>query len=229
MLMHRRFLYLTWHGLGEPHCRLDEATRRYWVPAASFARTIQELRRFETMRHFEARLTFDDGNVSDYEIALPVLLQHQRQAIFFVCAGRIDAPGYLSASQVRELSAAGMTIGSHGWDHIDWRTAQDADLQHELVGSRQLLSDLVGHRIDAASVPFGAVDRRVVKAAAAAGYRRLFTSSGGLTAAQTGLIPRNSVRSHFAPERDLPCLTSQAARINARLRDPVRRMKYGLY
>ena len=67
------------------------------------------------------RLTFDDGNASDVEIALPRLLERGLTAEFFVLAGRLGEPGRLTNDQVGELIAAGMAIGSHGWAHRDWR------------------------------------------------------------------------------------------------------------
>lgn len=227
--MRPRLLHLTWHGLGEPHSWLDAAARTYWVAPASFARTLDILPEIERSSAFEARVTFDDGNASDILHAVPALVARKRRATFFVCAGRIGSPGYLTAAQIREMAAAGMTIGSHGWDHVDWRVAPDNVLRHELVDSRHALSDLIGKTIDGASVPFGAVDRRVVQAASLAGFTRLFASSGGLTTATTGLIPRTSVKADFEPEHHLSLWTSQMARIQAGLRDPVRRMKYGFY
>ena len=70
-------------------------------------------------------ITFDDGNASDTEVALPLLRDRDLTASFFVCAGRIGEDGYLDAAAIRELAAAGMGIGSHGWSHVDWRATDD--------------------------------------------------------------------------------------------------------
>ena len=51
------------------------------------------------------RLSFDDGNSSDVEIALPALRERGLPRRFFVVAGRLDRPGSLSRDDVRELHA----------------------------------------------------------------------------------------------------------------------------
>lgn len=69
-------------------------------------------------------LAFDHGNVSDIKHALPALCRRGITAHFFVLAGRIGAAGYLSAQDVSSLHSAGMTIGSHGVHHRDWRRSR---------------------------------------------------------------------------------------------------------
>src|SRR5882672_5481062 len=55
-------------------------------------------------------LTFDDGDASNHEHALPLLLESQFTATFFVTVGRIGSPGSLSWAQIVELQRAGMEI-----------------------------------------------------------------------------------------------------------------------
>ena len=49
-----------------------------------------------------ARLSFDDGNLSDIEIGLVGLLQRDLTASFLVLAGRLESPG--SWARVKSLS-----------------------------------------------------------------------------------------------------------------------------
>src|SRR5262245_56542395 len=62
-------------------------------------------------------LTFDDGHVSNYELALPVLLECQLKATFFVTAGFIGTGVTMNWEQIRALHTAGMEIGSHTLTH----------------------------------------------------------------------------------------------------------------
>ena len=89
-------------------------------------------------------IAFDDGNPSDLKHALGVLARLGRRARFFVLAGRVGPPGYLSEAQIATLHGAGMTIGSHGLSHRDWRTLPDEELHAELAGSRRALQELIG-------------------------------------------------------------------------------------
>ncbi len=183
-----RELILTFHGLGDGiPPRATAAERKVWVPVEWFQEIVAAL------PDEGVALAFDDGNASDAELALPILQRLGRSARFFVLAGRIGAPGYLGAGDIAALRAAGMTIGSHGLRHRDWRASADAELQDELAGSRSLLEDMLGVPVTEAACPFGSYDRRVLRAARRAGYRRVYNSDGGRSSAAAWLAPRTTV------------------------------------
>jgi peptidoglycan/xylan/chitin deacetylase (PgdA/CDA1 family) len=224
-----RRLYLTCHGLGTPDASFDAATANFWLTAEVFERTLDVAAQLAADTGIDVRFTFDDGNRSDHAIALPVLMARNRSATFFVCSSRIGQPGYLSAPQLRDLVAAGMTIGSHGHEHVNWRSLADDELARQLKRSRQGIEDVVGHPVDRVSAPFGELDSRVVRAAVTEGFRCLFASSGGFATAETGLIPRNTLKSNFVPERDLPRMAALSQRAWDGVYDRARRMKYRFF
>jgi peptidoglycan/xylan/chitin deacetylase (PgdA/CDA1 family) len=224
-----RRLYLTCHGLGTPPAGLSEASRRFWLPLDVFERCLTLAATVERQTGIDIRFTFDDGNDSDFTLAMPRLLERGRSGMFFVCAGRLDKPGYLASDQVRALAQAGMTIGSHGFDHLNWPSASDAQLRHELHDGKRAIETVIGMPINVASAPFGGLNQRVVRAAAAAGFKCLYASSGGFATAATGLIPRNTLRAGFDPESELPRMVARSYRAWAALYDTARRIKYGFY
>jgi peptidoglycan/xylan/chitin deacetylase (PgdA/CDA1 family) len=217
---------LTWHGIGCPVSDISADEARYWNPVSVFADTLAAVPRSKAQHDIAVHMTFDDGNQSDYSQAFRLLQECGQAGIFFICASRIGEPSYLAANQLREMHAAGMTIGSHGFDHINWSAATEAELEREFFGARSRIEDVLGAPVDAASVPFGMVDRRVTQWAIKAGFTRLFTSSGGFATADTGLIPRNSIINGFDPESDLVKLMTLRWRANSALRDPIRRLRY---
>src|SRR3954452_17033988 len=87
----------------------------------------------------DVRITFDDGNISDYVHGLPALMERGLNATFFVVGGRIGAPGFLHAEAVRALLDAGMQIGSHGMEHRRWRGPSERELRSELEHSKAAL------------------------------------------------------------------------------------------
>jgi peptidoglycan/xylan/chitin deacetylase (PgdA/CDA1 family) len=194
--MLERELILTFHGLGEQiPTEATAAERKVWVPVEWFEAIVS------TLPPEGVTLAFDDGNASDFEHALEVLTRLGRRARFFVLTGRIGVPGYLSESQIWTLHAAGMTIGSHGQDHRDWRKLPEDQLEAELVGSRRTLEELLGSSVVEAACPFGSYDRRVLRGLKAAGYRRVYTSDGGSTGAHVWLAPRTSVHRELELEQ----------------------------
>ncbi|MDL5352379.1 polysaccharide deacetylase family protein [Microbacterium sp. zg-YB36] len=128
------------------------------------------------VEHPTVGLSFDDGNRSDAEIALPALRERGLSATFFALAGRLKEPASLRAGDVRELRAAGMGIGSHGWGHVSWRGLSSTDAQRELVDARLALQEASGTLITEAALPLGRYDRTLLGRLKATGYRAVYTS-----------------------------------------------------
>lgn len=170
---------LTFHGIGKPRRELETGEAPYWLDEDRFLDILGLVASHASEDAIS--ITFDDGNVSDYQIALPALLDRGMEATFFVLAGRIDGGGSLSTTQIRALSAAGMAIGSHGIAHVDWTRLGAAELDHELRHSKATLERVLGAEVDSVSIPFGRYNARVLRAIRQAGYRRAFSSDGGET------------------------------------------------
>ena len=217
-----RRIVLTFHGLGEPGPDIDAAERPYWLDPASFAAT---LARANGMQGVE--ITFDDGYRSDVEIALPMLAAAGLTATFFVLAGRLGQPGALGGRDLATLARHGMSIGSHGQDHVDWTRAPAAAMRRELYDARARIEDAAGIAVRTLSVPFGAFDSRILALAAEAGYAAVHTSSGGLAGAGDWLVPRNTIRRGIDPGRLLDRLAAWPARLDSALRNPLRAWKHG--
>jgi peptidoglycan/xylan/chitin deacetylase (PgdA/CDA1 family) len=193
--MLERELILNFHGLGQAPPEATDAERKVWVPVEWFEAIVDALPREGVS------VTFDDGNASDADYALEILTGAGRRACFFVLAERIGEPGYLTASQISTLHEQGMTIGSHGLRHVDWRGLPDDGLEAELVDSRRVLEELLGAPVLEAACPFGSYDRRVLRGLRGAGYRRVYTSDNGAAQANGWLAPRNTVHRELELER----------------------------
>lgn len=187
-----RFI-LTFHGLGEPSSQVAPDELAYWVGERSFREMIEFVAARPHPQLPPIEVTFDDGNVSDIQIALPLLLENGLFARFFVLAGRIGGDGFLSKSDIRELSQAGMTIGSHGWDHVDWRKANRQQLDRELRDAKSLIEDVIGNNVSEVGIPFGHYNRWVIQHIQRCGFSSIFTSDGGM-ASGSQVSPRNTIR-----------------------------------
>lgn len=186
---------LNFHGVGDPTAspravEADEAL--YWIPAALFEE-IAGCIAFARSRGRTVGITFDDGNASDLEICAPILARLGLRAEFFPLAGRIDAAGSLSAQDLRALRGMGMVLGSHGWDHVDWRMLDEEGRRREMEAAREVIARIAGAPATAAAIPFGRYDRRTLARLQAAGYARVYSSDGG-PAGRGWLRPRASVR-----------------------------------
>lgn len=186
--MYERTINLTFHGVGDPTRPLDAGEERVWLDEDRFESVLDSV----VGRH-EVRLTFDDGNASDLEQALPRLGSRGLTATFFVVAGRLGEPGFLDAEGVRTLAAAGMGIGCHGMRHRPWRRLAGRDLDEELVDSRRVLERIMRRPVREAACPFGSYDRRVLRNLRRHGYRRTYTSDSGMARPGDWIQARNTV------------------------------------
>lgn len=187
---------LTFHGLGPVPRAIDAGERAVWAETPAFHAILDVV-----AAEPGVRVTFDDGNASDHDVALPALSERGLTATFFVLAGHLGGTGYLDAAGVRALAAAGMKIGSHGMDHRSWRGLSPADTERELGDARRLLEDLCGEPVDEASCPFGAYDRGVLEKLRRHGYRRVYTSDRLPVRAQEWFQPRFTI--HAGDDADV--------------------------
>lgn len=186
-----RRVNVCFHGIGTPTRELESGEAPYWISQPEFLRILDAL----SDRH-DVRVSFDDGNASDIEVALPALQERGLRATFFALAGRLDAPGSLSRADLRDLVAAGMTIGSHGMDHVPWRGLTPAGVSRELLDARAQLAEAAGATIHEAALPLGRYDRTTLGHLRRLGYTTVHTSDRRPARASAWLQPRHSVRSN---------------------------------
>jgi peptidoglycan/xylan/chitin deacetylase (PgdA/CDA1 family) len=183
-----RVINILFHGVGTPQREMEPDEERYWVSEDRFRNILDELAAMSRVR-----ISFDDGNLSDAEIALPALLERGLRADFFVLAGRLGAKGSLDDDGVRELARQGMNIGSHGMLHRPWSQLDRHTCHDELVTARERISAIVGADVDTAACPLGRYNRRVLVSLRRLGYRRVFTSDRRPARHNAWLQPRYSV------------------------------------
>jgi peptidoglycan/xylan/chitin deacetylase (PgdA/CDA1 family) len=193
--MSARTTILTFHGIGEPGRELDPGEADVWVSHAQFLALLDRIAGRD-----DVRITFDDGNASDVELGLPALSDRGLRATFFIVAGRLGVRRFLDVAGLRALTGAGMEIGSHGMRHRPWRGLDDRALHEELVRAKAVLEGAVDRPVTRAGCPFGAYDRRVLRAARDAGFQHVYTSDRGTAQTVDFLQARNSIGPRDTPE-----------------------------
>jgi hypothetical protein len=169
----RRRLHLLYHEL-----RPSGSAYSYVVDTAAFERHLDlylELRQPD--KALWPEITFDDGDISNYEFALPRLHARGLTAHFFITAGWTGTkPGYMGWEELRALHADGQIIGGHGWTHTLLTHCDAAQLDRELRTTRLTLEDKLGAPVTTMSLPGGRYNSQVMAACRKAGYMQIFTS-----------------------------------------------------
>jgi peptidoglycan/xylan/chitin deacetylase (PgdA/CDA1 family) len=169
-----RRLHLLYHEL-----RPSGSAYSYVIDTAAFERHLDlylELRQSD--KALWPEITFDDGDISNYEFALPRLHSRGLTAHFFITAGWTGTKaGYMGWNELRTLYEAGQIIGAHGWSHTLLTHCDQKQLDHELRTTRLTLEEKLGTAITTMSLPGGRYNSGVLAACKEAGYTRVFTSA----------------------------------------------------
>jgi peptidoglycan/xylan/chitin deacetylase (PgdA/CDA1 family) len=186
-------LILLFHGLGEPHNWVVPEELPYWLSVPSFTSLLDQVLECSTNANFRISITFDDGNASDAYLAFPELSKRGLRASFFVCAGRIGKKHYLDNSMIKDLLEGGMSIGSHGMDHRDWRILDWLALEVEIGDARRKLEELVQRPVTTVAIPFGSYDRRILNRLMRSQWECIYTSDRGITRSLAKIKPRETL------------------------------------
>lgn len=125
-------------------------------------------------------LTFDDGWVGAFEVALPLLLERGWRATAFVTRDFVGRRHFAGRDSLRAAAAAGMEIGVHGVTHRMLSACTPAEIVAEFRDCRDYLEALLGQPVTHASIPGGDMTPTVVSCARQAGMTSLSTSRPGV-------------------------------------------------
>lgn len=127
-------------------------------------------------------VTFDDGYRDFATEALDVLADVGARATLYMAVGHAGELStwngadahllgtLLPLSELPDLAAAGVEIGSHSWRHHPLDTVDREDLRREVRASADVLEDVLGTRVTSFCYPHGYHDRAVRDVVAAAGF-----------------------------------------------------------
>ncbi len=100
-------------------------------------------------------LTFDDTDLEQFTVAKPEMDKYGFKGVFFVMTVSLGRPRYMSKEQVKELSDAGNSIGSHTWDHHNVKQYQGQDWVKQIEKPSKQLEAITGKPISYFAYPFG--------------------------------------------------------------------------
>lgn len=126
----------------------------------------------------ELVITFDDGQLNNYNYAYPILKELSIPATFFVTIKRIEN-GFenktlhsMGWDHIKEISRDNLfTIGSHTISHPDLPTLQSHEIRTELKESKKILEERLSTEIKSVAYPYGRYDERVLRIARKVGFK----------------------------------------------------------
>jgi peptidoglycan/xylan/chitin deacetylase (PgdA/CDA1 family) len=143
-----------------------------------------------------AVITFDDGWRSQYDVGWPILKKLNYPLTMFIYTegvrgGKFGGGEAITWEQLAEMRDAGVDIQAHSATHQDLKKPFDKVtkkhlnpqeyqqwLDAEIAGSKQLLEQRLGIRVNCFAVPFGNWNPQVKETSMRAGYEAMFTVYG---------------------------------------------------
>src|SRR5436853_3839079 len=150
-----------------------------------------------------AVVTFDDGWKSQYEVAWPIMKKYGYPFTMFIYTegvrgGSLGGGEAITWEQLADMRDNGVDIEGHTATHQDLREGHTIALitdgkrsrtkvtgpqyeqwmQNEVVGSKQLLEQRLGIKVNCFAVPFGNYNEHVKEIARNSGYEAMFTVYG---------------------------------------------------
>ncbi|MBF0386531.1 MAG: polysaccharide deacetylase family protein [Candidatus Omnitrophica bacterium] len=130
-------------------------------------------------------ITFDDGVLDNFTQAYPVLRKYDLPALIFVPSAAVGGPAEqwawprLDRAQMLEMSAHGITIGSHTVTHAYLPDLPLDTARREIVDSKRELERQLGRNVDYLAFPTGGFSDEMKLIARQAGYKAAFTTNRG--------------------------------------------------
>ncbi len=120
-------------------------------------------------------ITFDDGYLTNYTYAFPVIKKYNVKTTIFVVTetvGKIPGNPHFTWEQARIMQQSGLvSIQSHTNSHNDLLTMDSYDIEREIRLSKYLVEKNLGTECDFLAFPFGSHNSQIVNSAYKAGYR----------------------------------------------------------
>lgn len=173
-------------------------------------------------------ITIDDGYVSGYDTAWPILKKFGFPFTMFVYVNYIGSGGKsISWDQLAEMRDAGVDIQSHTYYHSNLRVpgtgvdkpthdkvqndikalGMDGYLRKEIADSKQILEKQLGIRVNCIAYPYGVYSQKVRDFVKEAGYEAGFTVYGQRIGYTT---PAFDIIGRYALEQSNPKIFQEA-------------------
>lgn len=202
------------HAIRDPWCVAPDAfaEQMRWLSARGLAVSLDDVMRFARgdlrLPRGSVLVTIDDGFSSVLSVAAPILRKHGIPAVAFITTSVVGDPqvdrgtgeAFLTWDQIAALSAAGLTIGSHGHSHRSMAKLDTREVQDEGLRSKQLIEAHIGKEVTSFAYPFGMrgdESPATARILAECGYGSVFVSQHGTVqlGANTLRLPRIKVES----------------------------------
>lgn len=185
---------LCYHQIRDFRPKDSERAKDYIVPPVKFAEQMKRLSDSgyhtvlpgQLMEHLQygtalpenpVMIHFDDADLSQFEVAKPILDKYGFKACYFIMTVVLNKPGYMKKEHVKQLSDEGNVIGSHTWDHMNVKKMEEKDWQTQIGKPSRQLAEITGKPVEYFAYPFGLWNHDVASKLGEHGFKAAFQLS----------------------------------------------------
>lgn len=125
--------------------------------------------------------TFDDTDMDQFTVAAPTLKKYGFKAVYFIMTVSIGRKGkfvdYMTREQIKALSDAGNVIGSHTYDHKNFKKYTGKDWEEQLDKPTKKLEEITGKKMTEFAYPFGLWNAEGIPELKKRGFKMAFALS----------------------------------------------------
>jgi len=212
---------LLYHHIAPPPPR-NTPSRSNYVSVANFSKQMAWLKRLgfqglslnQAMPYISgqkqgkiAAITFDDGFMSVFDEALPILAHYGFTCTCFFVADRVggfndwnkkqaEKASLMAGHEIRQFLSQGHEVGSHTLTHPHLTQLPLDQAEQEIITSKQKLETLTSQPVLSFAYPYGNENARLRQIVRQAGYTRAVSTIRGRAGSQDNVfaLPRHSIR-----------------------------------
>lgn len=111
-----------------------------------------------------AIITFDDGMLSQYTYAKPILDKYNFKATFYIICNSVDKENRMNWNNIQTLEDEGHEIGSHSMNHQRLGQLSNNEMKYEIIESKRCLENK-GFNVTSFSFPYndGDNNKNIIK------------------------------------------------------------------
>lgn len=196
---------------------------------------VSSLRNGQALPEKSVAITFDDGLESVYTAAFPILERFGFPATVFLVAGYCGksngwpsqptgVPRFplMTWPQIRELERHGIDFGAHTFTHPRLDRVPPGELEHEVLASKAVIEDHLGHEASLFSYPYGRYNRASAELVSQA-YAGACTTHLGMVTADSDPLALPRVDAYYVQQPQIfRLLSSPIFAMYLGIRRPVR-------
>ncbi|WP_003540435.1 polysaccharide deacetylase family protein [Desulfotomaculum nigrificans] len=161
-------------------------------------------------------ITFDDGYKDNHDFAYPIMKKYGFTGTVFVVSQAIGGTNFFDVQkklqpenkmmnwdEIKELDAAGFTIGAHTVNHPKLAEVSPEEARWQIEESKRVLEQGLKKPVNVFAYPYGSHNDQVAELVKEAGFRAAVTTELGLAKDSQNpfKLPRVRVTGHYSNEK----------------------------